>query len=204
MTDTDDDRSLSYRIGKRAFDLAVALAAMPVALPLCLILLVAIRLESPGSPLFVQERIGRNRKPFRMLKLRTMRSNTAHVASHLVGAAQITSVGAFLRRTKLDELPQLANIITGSMSFVGPRPCLFNQTELVEERAKRGVYAVRPGVTGAAQVRGIDMSDPRRLAEEDAAYMHQATLVGDFVILLRTAFGGGQGDAATGPLGEKL
>ena len=204
MTDTADDGSLPYRVGKRMFDLAVALTLAPVALPLCLVLLGAIRLESPGSPLFVQERVGRHRKPFRMLKLRTMRSDTAHVASHLVGAAQITRVGAFLRRTKLDELPQLANIITGSMSLVGPRPCLYNQTELVEERAVRGVYALRPGVTGAAQVRGIDMSDPRRLAEADATYMKHATLAGDFLILLRTAFGGGQGDAATGPVGGKL
>ncbi|GAB5348734.1 sugar transferase [Alteriqipengyuania sp. 357] len=196
--------SFPHRFAKRAFDLAVAILLAPIALPLCLLLLIAIRLESPGAPLFVQERVGRDRKPFRMLKLRTMRSDTEHAASHLVGAAQITRLGGVLRKLKLDELPQLANILAGSMSLVGPRPCLPNQEELIEERAQRGVYAIRPGVTGAAQIRGIDMSEPRRLAEADAAYMHQATFRGDLAILIATATGSGRGDAAARRIENKV
>ena len=195
--------SFPYRVAKRAFDLAVAIVLAPIALPLCLILLVAIRLESPGAPLFVQERVGRDRKPFRMLKLRTMRSDTEHAASHLVGAAQITRLGAILRKLKLDELPQLANILSGSMALVGPRPCLPNQDELIEEREKRGVFAVRPGVTGAAQIRGIDMSEPARLAEADARYIENANFFGDLSIIVRTATGGGRGDAATRRIGDE-
>ncbi|MXP10922.1 sugar transferase [Pseudoblastomonas halimionae] len=195
--------SFPYRVAKRAFDLAVAIVLAPVALPLCLILLVAIRLESPGAPLFVQQRVGRDRKPFRMLKLRTMRSDTEHAASHLVGAAQITRLGAVLRKLKLDELPQLANILSGSMALVGPRPCLPDQDELIEEREKRDVFAVRPGVTGAAQIRGIDMSEPARLAEADARYIENADFFGDLSIIVRTATGGGRGDAATRRFGDE-
>ena len=139
-----------------------------------------------------------------MLKLRTMRSDTQNAASHLVGVAQITRIGAILRRSKLDELPQLANILSGSMSLVGPRPCLPNQTELIEERARRGVYDIRPGVTGAAQIEGIDMSDPTRLAERDAAYKKSASFSLDVLIILRTVRGGGQGDAAAKSIEERL
>lgn len=185
-----------YSALKRTIDIGASLVLTPVALPVCLLLLLAIRIESPGSPLFVQERVGRNRVLFKMLKLRTMRHDTANAASHLVGAAQITRLGAVLRKLKLDELPQLANILAGSMSLVGPRPCLPNQTVLLEERTRRGVYSIRPGVTGAAQIRGIDMSDPERLAEADAAYMRNASLGGDLAILARTLVGGGRGDAA--------
>lgn len=189
---------------KRSIDVFIALLLMPVALPLCLGILVAIRLESPGAPLFVQERVGRERKPFRMLKLRTMHHETSNVASHLVDTARITKLGAILRKLKLDELPQLANILVGSMSLVGPRPCLPSQTELVKERERRGVFAIRPGVTGAAQIRGIDMSDPIRLAEEDAAYMRTASLRKDVTILARTIIGSGRGDAATRRFGSEL
>lgn len=189
-----------YRIAKRAFDLCVAIALLPVALPLCLLLLAAIRIESPGNPLFMQQRVGRNRKPFRMLKLRTMRSDTRDLPSHEVGSAQITALGSILRKLKLDELPQLANILTGSMSLVGPRPCLPTQEELISERLKRNVFDHRPGVTGAAQVRGVDMSDPRLLAKTEAEYLGRASFTGDLAILVQTAFGGGQGDAALKPL----
>lgn len=188
---------LPYRFAKRAFDLCVAIVLLPVAVPMCLLMLVAIRLESPGSPLFMQQRVGRDLEPFTMLKLRTMRSDTKDVASHLVGKAQITRLGRILRKLKLDELPQLANVLAGSMSLVGPRPCLPSQTELIDERNKRGVFAVRPGVTGAAQVAGIDMSEPARLAEAESAYLERASFGGDLAIIARTVSGGGRGDAAT-------
>ena len=186
----------AYSFSKRALDLLICLLLLPVALPLCLILFLVIRLESRGSPLFVQHRVGRRLQPFRMLKLRTMYADTEHVASHHVGQDRITRFGRLLRRLKLDELPQLLNVLAGSMSLVGPRPCLPSQTELIEARRERGLFAFRPGVTGPAQVSGVDMSEPVRLAEVEAAYFHRATLAGDLGLMLKTVFGGGSVDAA--------
>lgn len=181
---------------KRVVDLGIAIPLLVFAAPLCLALLIAIRLESPGFPLFVQERVGRDRKPFRMYKLRTMARGTANVASHHVSAASITRLGSVLRRLKLDELPQLINVIGGSMSLVGPRPCLFTQTELIAERQRRGLYALRPGVTGPAQLIGVDMSEPARLAEVEASYFARSTPLADLRLILRTLTGAGSGDAA--------
>jgi lipopolysaccharide/colanic/teichoic acid biosynthesis glycosyltransferase len=181
---------------QRAFDLAIAVPAALVAVVPCLLLLAAIRLESPGSPLFVQRRVGRGQRPFAMLKLRTMRAGTANAASHEVGTASVTRLGGLLRHLKLDELPQLWNVIAGDMSLVGPRPCLPNQAELVAARARRGLYAIRPGVTGPAQLAGIDMSDPERLAAYEEAYYGAPRSVADWPLLWRTLAGGGRGDAA--------
>lgn len=181
---------------KRAFDIAVSLALLPVALPLTLVALIAIRLESPGSPLFVQTRVGRHLKPFRLYKLRTMGRATGDKPSHAVDPAQITRVGRIMRRTKIDELPQLLNVLGGTMSLVGPRPCLPSQVELLSERRARGLYDVRPGITGAAQVLGIDMSTPELLAHTEAEYHASASFTGDLRILLLTLFGAGSGDAA--------
>jgi O-antigen biosynthesis protein WbqP len=182
---------------QRLFDMMVALVLLVVAGPLCLMLLIAIRIESPGNPLFVQIRVGRGQIPFRILKLRTMHNGTANVASHHLSASSITRLGKFLRRFKLDELPQLWNVLTGDMGLVGPRPCLPGQTELVGERAARGLFAIRPGVTGPAQVAGVDMSEPVRLAEVEAAYYSRSRPMGDFALLLRTLLGRGKGDAVT-------
>lgn len=181
---------------KRAFDVMVSLALIPVALPLTIVALIAIRLESPGSPLFVQTRVGRHRKPFRLYKLRTMARATKDLPSHSVDPIQITRVGRFMRRTKLDELPQLLNVLGGTMSLVGPRPCLPSQIELISERHARGLYEVRPGITGAAQIVGIDMSKPELLARTEAEYYPCATLTSDLAILVRTFVGAGRGDAA--------
>lgn len=187
---------------KRAADYAIALPAALVALPLCLLLVILIRLESRGNPLFVQWRVGRHRKPFRMIKLRTMKADTAHLPSHEVGAASITRLGRLVRKLKLDELPQLWNVLAGSMSIVGPRPCLPTQRELIEAREARGLFAFLPGVTGPAQLIGVDMSDPERLAEVEAGYFGKATLGGDLAIIARTFLGGGSGDAAAGKGGN--
>jgi lipopolysaccharide/colanic/teichoic acid biosynthesis glycosyltransferase len=185
-----------YNFLKRAIDLGICATTLVLTAPLCLVLMAAIRLESPGSPLFVQNRMGRGLRPFRMLKLRTMYADTEHVASHHVGQDRITRVGRVLRKLKLDELPQVLNVIGGSMSIVGPRPCLPSQTELIDARAARGLFAYRPGVTGPAQLQGVDMSEPVRLAEVEAGYFHRATLAGDFALMVRTVFGHGAGDAA--------
>jgi len=150
----------------RLLDFVFALLGLVFGLPVLLVL-VLIGLFDTGSPIFRQQRVGRNQKPFTLVKFRTMKKDTASVASHLASASAITPFGHFLRRTKLDELPQLWNVLKGEMSLVGPRPCLFNQEELINERESRGVLNARPGITGLAQVNDIDMSTPQLLAETD-------------------------------------
>ena len=180
---------------KRAFDLVGAAIGLIVASPLILILLVLIRRGSDGPGIFSQERIGREGARFRCHKLRTMFADTPNVPSHNAASTQITPIGRMLRASKLDELPQLWNVLKGEMSFVGPRPCLPSQTLLIEERRKRGVLACRPGITGLAQINDIDMSDPIKLADKDEEYTKTQSLGGDMVILLRTVLGGaGSGD----------
>jgi O-antigen biosynthesis protein WbqP len=181
---------------KRLMDIVLALCLLVPAAVICAILAPIIALDCRASPLFIQTRVGRNGQPFRMVKLRTMAASTAHVASHLAPAANITRTGHWLRRLKIDELPQLLNVITGAMSFVGPRPCLPSQTELVEARRSNGVLGLRPGITGPAQVAGIDMRDPARLAQADAAYLTAWSLGRDLALLIQTATGAGRGDAA--------
>jgi O-antigen biosynthesis protein WbqP len=173
---------------KRAFDVVGAAFGLLIAVIPIAILVLMIRRGSEGPGIFSQQRVGRDGRLFHCHKLRTMRAGTPHVPTHEAAAAQITPLGAILRRTKLDELPQLWNVLTGEMSFVGPRPCLPSQTVLIEERRKRGVLSLRPGITGLAQIRGIDMSDPLRLAETDAEYLHARNFGLDLAILFRTFF----------------
>ena len=144
--------------------------------------------------MFQQQRVGRYRKPFTLVKFRTMQLDTASFATHLADAATVTKLGHFLRRTKLDELPQLWNVLKGEMSLVGPRPCLYSQTELITERELRGVFDVRPGVTGLAQINGIDMSTPKLLAETDAFMMREMSLQAYFKYIFKTVTGSGGGD----------
>ena len=143
------------------------------------VILYIIGLFDTGSPIFVQERVGKGKKPFKLIKFRTMDVNTKSVASHLASGAQITKFGSFLRISKLDELPQLINVLVGDMSLVGARPCLFNQTELIEEREKRGVFNHLPGITGLGQVNNVDMSTPKKLAELDAK-MYETLTIADY------------------------
>lgn len=178
---------------QRFLDVVLALLGLLTMLPLLVILLVAGLLDT-GSPLFRQVRVGRNQQPFVLVKFRTMRPDTLSVATHLANPAAVTRLGAFLRKSKLDELPQLWNVLTGEMSLVGPRPCLFNQEELIAERATRKVFAVRPGITGLAQIKGIDMSTPRLLAETDACMLQNLTLARYFSFILKTITGSGRGD----------
>lgn len=183
------------KYGKRLLDVMLVLvAALPAAL-LCLACVIAIRLEDGAPAIFRQVRIGRGCRPFVLYKLRTMSTGTGDHASHEVSQSRITRVGRILRTTKLDELPQLVNVLRGDMSFVGPRPCLRSQELLIAERVRRGVYAVRPGITGPAQLAGIDMSAPVELAEADSAYAHHVKLAEDLRYIVRTAIGRGGGDA---------
>lgn len=177
----------------RLFDLVLSLAGLVVSAPIFLLLFVLVWADAK-SPLFRQERVGRHQKPFTLVKFRTMRPDTASVATHLADISAVTKLGHFLRRSKLDELPQLWNVLKGEMSLVGPRPCLFNQTELIEERAARGVFAARPGITGLAQINGIDMSTPRLLAETDALMLGELGLGAYFSYIFKTVAGAGRGD----------
>lgn len=177
----------------RIFDFTFALLGLIFAFPVLLAIYV-LGLFDTGSPLFRQERVGRHQKPFVLVKFRTMKIDTASVASHLASSASITRMGAFLRKTKLDELPQLWNVLKGEMSLVGPRPGLFNQQELTTERAQRGVFDVRPGITGLAQLSDIDMSTPKLLAETDQRMIRELTLADYFKYILMTVLGKGAGD----------
>ena len=177
----------------RALDVVFAFVGLVLAAPLFVVLFV-IGLFDTGSPLFLQRRVGRDQRLFTLVKFRTMRRDTASVATHLADASAITRFGGFLRRTKLDELPQLWNVLVGDMSLVGPRPCLPTQNELIRERAARGVFAVRPGVTGLAQINGIDMSDPVRLAETDARMLTGLGTRNYLRYIALTAAGRGAGD----------
>lgn len=181
----------------RVFDVLFSCVGLVVGFPV-LFLLWLVGFFDTGSPLFRQERVGRNKKPFTLVKFRTMRKDTASVASHLASADAITPFGRFLRRTKLDELPQLWNVLKGEMSLVGPRPCLFNQEELIAERESRGVLSARPGITGLAQVNDIDMSTPRLLAETDQKMLQNLTVGAYFKYILMTVAGKGAGDRVPG------
>lgn len=177
----------------RFLDVVFSITGLLLGAPVLLAIYV-VSLFDTGSPLFLQKRVGRDQKPFTLVKFRTMWPDTVSVASHLADASAITRFGAFLRRTKLDELPQLWNVLKGEMSFVGPRPCLFNQTELIAERHARGVFEVRPGITGLAQVNNIDMSTPKLLAEIDARMLQGLTLALYFKYIFMTVVGKGSGD----------
>lgn len=173
---------------KRAFDFVAAAAGLVFATPVILLLVILVRRDSPGPGIFVQERVGRGGQVFRCYKLRSMRTDTPNVPTHHAAVSQVTRLGAFLRRSKLDEIPQLWNVLRGDMSLVGPRPCLPTQAELIAERSALGVDQLRPGITGLAQVSDIDMSDPIRLAHKDAEYLRRQSFLLDLKIIYRTVF----------------
>lgn len=179
----------------RVLDVIFAALALVLLWPVMALIAFAVWLEG-GAPIFRQTRIGRLQRPFTLYKFRTMRLGTPSLATHLVDPAHVTRLGRWLRRLKLDELPQLWNVLKGDMSLVGPRPCLPEQSELIAERDKRGVYAARPGITGLAQLSGIDMSDPVRLAKTDAAMLQGLTPGRYLYFLWLTLCGRGAGDPA--------
>lgn len=177
----------------RTLDILFSILGLAVLFPL-LVVITVMGLLDTGSPFFRQQRVGIHQKRFVLVKFRTMRINTASVASHLASVSSVTPLGQILRKTKLDELPQLWNVLRGEMSLVGPRPCLPSQEELIYERAKRGVYGARPGITGLAQTQGIDMSTPQTLAEIDAKMLSTYSLKTYLVLIALTVTGKGRGD----------
>lgn len=179
---------------KRVLDLTLAAIALPIAAPVILACVLAIRTTSSGPGIFRQTRVGQSEAPFTCYKLRTMHSDTRDLPSHESSVSSVTPIGRWLRRLKLDELPQLWNVLRGDMSFVGPRPCLPSQDELISARRSRGLYAIRPGITGVSQIAGVDMSDPEKLATLDATYLDEMSLATDLRLIMATVFGAGQGD----------
>lgn len=177
----------------RFFDILFSALGLIFGFPV-LVLLTLIGFFDTGSPIFRQERVGQYKKPFTLVKFRTMSKDTASVASHLASSASITPFGRFLRKTKLDELPQLWNVLKGEMSLVGPRPNLFNQDQLISEREALGVYDVRPGITGLAQVIEIDMSTPALLAKTDREMIDSLSVGNYFEYIIATVAGKGSGD----------
>jgi O-antigen biosynthesis protein WbqP len=177
----------------RFFDFIFSLIGLVLLSPILLVLVI-IGFFDTGSPIFCQERVGKNKQPFNLYKFRSMHVDTKSVATHLANYSAVTKYGAFLRKSKLDELPQLWNVLLGDMSLVGPRPNLFNQEELIQERDSRRVYQVVPGITGLSQINKIDMSTPQLLAETDAKMTNQLTVVKYFYYIIATVLGKGSGD----------
>jgi len=174
---------------KRLFDLVVALvAAVFLALPIVMTAL-AVRLTSPGPALYWSDRVGRHNRIFKMPKFRSMRIDTPAVATHLLQKPEqwLTPIGSFLRKSSLDELPQLWSILKGDMSFVGPRPALFNQDDLVALRTQKGVHELVPGLTGWAQVNGRDELPVPQKVQLDVEYLQRQSLLFDMKILWMTA-----------------
>ena len=171
----------------RIFDFLFSLIGLIFLSPL-IILIFFIGLFDSGSPLFIQSRVGYNLKSFSLIKFRTMPVGIRSAGTHLIKNIQLSSYGYFLRRTKLDEIPQLLNVLFGDMSLVGPRPCLFNQKKLINERKKRGVFKVRPGITGLAQISGINMKTPTLLAKTDQKMIKNMSLYNYFYYIFKTIF----------------
>mgnify|MGYP001179758727 CR=1 FL=1 len=177
----------------RTYDILLSTLLIIVFFPILVFVFIICFFES-RDPIFIQRRIGMHLKPFKLFKFRTMKKNTPSKASHLIDENSVTRFGRIIRLLKLDELPQLINVLNGDMSLVGPRPCLPNQLELIKWREKYNLYNVKPGITGLSQIKGIDMSDPEKLAQSDFLMISRINQIYYFKYLLLTFFGKGRGD----------
>ena len=177
----------------RIVDFLAALFGLILLSPFILIISVILFIEHQ-KPFFIQKRVGKDQKLFTLIKFRSMSPKAANLPTHEISSDLITKTGKFIRATKLDELPQLWNVLKGEMSLVGPRPCLPTQEELIQERESRKVFSLRPGITGPAQVQNIDMSTPKKLAREDSQMVGNLTLFSYLKYVLMTITGSGQGD----------
>lgn len=171
---------------KRGIDVVVSAICLILLLPVLLIIAIGVKLSSPGPAIFRQLRIGQNGKTFNFLKFRSLPADTKNLASDQLGVVQISAFGRFIRRTSVDELPQLLNIFRGDMSLVGPRPCLPSQDQLVHLRTQSGAIACRPGLTGLAQVSSYTGMSASAKASYDALYADQIGFVTDALIVIRT------------------
>ena len=171
----------------RCFDFFFSLIGLIFLLPL-LTFIFFIGLIDNGSPIFIQRRVGQNLQSFLLIKFRTMPVGVRSVGTHLIKNIKLSSFGSFLRKTKIDETLQLINVLNGDMSLVGPRPCLYNQRKLINERKKRGVFKVRPGITGLAQINGIDMKTPTLLSKADQKMIKNMSIYNYFYYIFKTIF----------------
>jgi len=177
---------LYQKFGKRVLDIFIVFSAVVVLSPLMFMVAVLIKAFDPGPIIFKQQRIGRNGDSFSFYKFRSMPVNTGDLASDQVGQVKITWVGKVIRRTNIDELPQLFNILIGDMSIVGPRPPIGNQSELIEIRSENGALELRPGLTGLAQVNSFDGMTVSEKAAFDGKYTESVSFIGDVKIILNT------------------
>ena len=191
------DKTINHSLLNKSFirfyDFLIAAIILFFLSPLMIFTLMICFLES-RNPIFVQVRVGKNKKAFKLIKFRTMKSDTPSLASHLVNKRSLTKFGGILRSLKIDELPQLINVLNGEMSLVGPRPCLFNQFELIKLRENYNVFSVKPGITGLSQIKGIDMSNPLKLAKNDLKMISTIKQIHYFKYLFLTFYGKGIGD----------
>jgi O-antigen biosynthesis protein WbqP len=173
---------------KRTLDLCLSLTALLLLLPIFIILCLAIKLDSKGPIVFKQKRVGVNNRLFTIYKFRTMRTDTPNLPTHLLAnpSKYVTGIGRILRKTSLDEIPQILNIIRGEMSLVGPRPALYNQNELIQMRSELGIHHIRPGLTGWAQINGRDDITDEKKAELDYYYLKHQSILFDLKIMLQT------------------
>ena len=172
--------------GKRLLDILIVLVAVSLLLPVILLAVILIKIFDPGPIIFTQNRIGKDGKLFNFYKFRSMPINTGDIPSAQIGQVRLTWIGKFIRRTNLDELPQLLNVLKGDMSIVGPRPPIPSQQELVELRQKNGALRCRPGLTGLAQIRSFDGMSIAQKAEFDGEYAQKASFLNDMSIILKT------------------
>ncbi len=166
----------------------VALFVLIGISPLIIFFSVAIIIEDGFPFLFFQNRLGKNKKIFKIIKLRTMKKSTPHLGTHLINKSSYLITGKIIRRLKIDELPQLINLIRGELNIVGPRPGLPNQKELMLEREKLNIFKIKPGISGLAQICGYDMSDPKKLSKVDKIYIDNSNWILDLKIIFATIF----------------
>lgn len=184
---------------KRLMDYFFCIFVLLFLLWLLPLIAISIKLNSPGPVFFSQTRVGRNEKPFSCIKFRTMHVGTLNVGTHDVSSSSVTSIGRWLRATKVDELPQVWNLVRGEMSLIGPRPNLPSQQDVIEARRRHGVYQIMPGISGLAQIYKIDMSEPKALARFDALYLRHQNVCLDLFIAVKTLTGSGSGDRVRVP-----
>ena len=175
---------------KRLFDIMFSLLLLCMLSPIIVLIIILIKINTKGPVFHVSKRIGKNNKQFNMLKFCTMLNNTPNIASHLLKEPvnYITYIGSKLRKSSLDEIPQLVNILVGEMSFVGPRPALYNQFDLITLRTIEGIHLIKPGLTGWAQVNGRDKLDILNKIKYDKEYLNQKSMYFDLFILIKTIY----------------
>ncbi len=186
---------MNYKLNfmTRIFDYLFSIFILFLLFPFLLFIYFLLFLEN-RSPLFFQERVGKNSKKFTLIKFRTMKIGTKDCPTHLIDKSKITFIGSIIRKTKIDEIPQFLNVLRGEMSIVGPRPCLLTQNKLLKEREKLNIHKTIPGITGLAQIKGIDMSDPYLLAKTEYKMIRSFSMKMYFYYILKTFTGSGFGD----------